>query len=585
MIANCLLIKNENKYLKEHIEYYKSIGYDNIILYDNNDIDGEYPHDVIQDYIDSGFVIYNCVRGEEKCQFRVNSECLEKYKDTFEWISFFDCDEFLAGTNNAYDILNKTPKNSQQIYINWEIYGDNGLMNVVNDDYSVIKRFYHNENISPYTKFIGVGKPIIRNTADNLWDPNLCPHIIKDIITTDAEGNYIKSIKQQALNSDIKIAHFYTKTLEEYIKKCEHDVVFTVDDNYTILRMSRFFGINEFTNEKFELLKDTYTDTILSSIKKYGDDKYDIVITFVDFDDPKYRKQYHKELRKFLYQNINNNDNTLKNTSLNIAATRNYNTIQYLLRSIDKNMSWVNNVYLVVQSESQVPNWVNKETVKIITHDKFIPEEFLPTYNSMTIDMFIHKIPGLSERFFKFDDDIIILRNLRPTMFFNNKICKCNAHGRDINNFPENEQFYKKIWLNSTNIVRRLFNEEFSSIYYRTDHGITPMVKSDNNLVFNNQKNKIYASITKYRNPKNLVSWMYAIYQFYKNNKISYNDCSNKLLRFDDFGTMVNTLELQNYDTVCINDNGLTYKNYKYQISFLHKTLNNIFPDKCKYEK
>lgn len=27
-IANCLLVKNENNYIKEHIDYYKSIGYD-----------------------------------------------------------------------------------------------------------------------------------------------------------------------------------------------------------------------------------------------------------------------------------------------------------------------------------------------------------------------------------------------------------------------------------------------------------------------------------------------------------------------------------------------------------------------------
>lgn len=244
MIANCLLIKNENNYLKEHIEYYKSIGYDNVILYDNNDIDGEYPHDVIQDYIDSGFVIYNCVRGEEKCQFRVNSECLKKYKNAFEWISFFDCDEFLVGVNNVYDILNKTPRNSQQIYINWKIYGDNGLTTVVNNDYSVLKRFYHEGNISPYTKFIGVGKPIIRTTVNNLWNPKICPHIITDITTTDAEGNYIKSVKKQVLNSDIKIAHFYTKTLEEYKEKCKRDCVFDVNEEYINLRMNRYYEMN-----------------------------------------------------------------------------------------------------------------------------------------------------------------------------------------------------------------------------------------------------------------------------------------------------------------------------------------------------
>ena len=65
-IANCVPIKNENKYLREFVEFYKNIGYDNIILYDNNDINGEYPQEVINDYIEDGFVIYNNVRGEKK---------------------------------------------------------------------------------------------------------------------------------------------------------------------------------------------------------------------------------------------------------------------------------------------------------------------------------------------------------------------------------------------------------------------------------------------------------------------------------------------------------------------------------------
>lgn len=266
MIANCLLIKNENNYLKEFIEYYKLLGYDNIILYDNNDIDEEYPHDVIQDYIDSGFVIYNCVRGEKKCQFRVNSECLEKYKDRFEWISFFDCDEFLVGVNNVYDILNKTPIDSQQIYINWEIYGDNEMIKVIDNNYNVMERFYHNKNISRYNKFMNIGKPIIRNTCIKLWAPELCPHIIKDIITTDANGDYIKSIKKQQLNTKIKIAHFYTKTIEEYKEKCKRDCVFDVNDAYLICRLNRFFDINNFSINKFEIIKYSYKPEIIKKI-------------------------------------------------------------------------------------------------------------------------------------------------------------------------------------------------------------------------------------------------------------------------------------------------------------------------------
>lgn len=243
-IANCVPIKNENKYLREFVEFYKNIGYNNIILYDNNDINGEYPQEVINDYIDNGFVIYNNVRGEKKCQLRVNSECLEKYNNHFEWISFFDCDEFLVGVDNVREILGITPTNSQQIYINWEIYGNNGLNIVENNNYNVIERFYHPENISTYNKFKGIGKPIIRTTTKLEWEEKLCPHIIRDIITTDADGDYIKSIKKQELKSKIKIAHFYTKTLEEYKERCKDDIVYDVDEKYFKLRMKRYEEIN-----------------------------------------------------------------------------------------------------------------------------------------------------------------------------------------------------------------------------------------------------------------------------------------------------------------------------------------------------
>ena len=62
-IAICAIIRNENLYLREWVEHHKHMGFDHIILYDNNNPDGEYPHQVIGDYIMSGFVEVNNVRG------------------------------------------------------------------------------------------------------------------------------------------------------------------------------------------------------------------------------------------------------------------------------------------------------------------------------------------------------------------------------------------------------------------------------------------------------------------------------------------------------------------------------------------
>lgn len=50
-VCLCVIAKNENLYVREFVEYYKKIGYNNIFLYDNNDKNGEHFEEVINDYI------------------------------------------------------------------------------------------------------------------------------------------------------------------------------------------------------------------------------------------------------------------------------------------------------------------------------------------------------------------------------------------------------------------------------------------------------------------------------------------------------------------------------------------------------
>ena len=47
----CAIGKNENLYAKEFIEHYLFLGFDKIIIFDNNDLKGEYFNDILIDYI------------------------------------------------------------------------------------------------------------------------------------------------------------------------------------------------------------------------------------------------------------------------------------------------------------------------------------------------------------------------------------------------------------------------------------------------------------------------------------------------------------------------------------------------------
>ena len=144
-VALCAIGRLENNYIREWVEHYKMLGFDNIILYDNN-YDGEdHFEDVISDYIDSGFVILKDVRNEKGLiQVKSYNECYHTYSNDYDWISFFDIDEFLTLNEKFKSIKDylscKELNNFNCIRINWIIYDDNNLINVKNNDYS-IKRF------------------------------------------------------------------------------------------------------------------------------------------------------------------------------------------------------------------------------------------------------------------------------------------------------------------------------------------------------------------------------------------------------------------------------------------------------------
>ena len=80
----------------------------------------------------------------------------------------------------------------------------------------------------------------------------------------------------------------------------------------------------------------------------------------------------------------------------NPVRFRSWNNLHFLFRGIEKNMPWIRNVYLIVSSMEQVPEWVNSNNVKIVLHRDIIPPKFLPTFNSTTIEMFLKNIVGLS---------------------------------------------------------------------------------------------------------------------------------------------------------------------------------------------
>lgn len=100
------------------------------------------------------------------------------------------------------------------------------------------------------------------------------------------------------------------------------------------------------------------------------------------------------------------------------ANFRNWDNLRFVFRGIEKYMPWVRRVHFVTCGH--LPSWLDTShpKVRIVNHKDFIPEQYLPTFSSHSIELNLHRIEGLSENFIYFNDDMFALNPLASTDFF-----------------------------------------------------------------------------------------------------------------------------------------------------------------------
>lgn len=104
--------------------------------------------------------------------------------------------------------------------------------------------------------------------------------------------------------------------------------------------------------------------------------------------------------------------------SSDLRFRNDFDFLKYWFRGVEKFAPWVNHIFFV--TAGHLPDWLNPDhpKLKIIHHSDFISKEFLPTFNSHTIENNLHRIKELSENFVYFNDDFYFLRKTRPEDFF-----------------------------------------------------------------------------------------------------------------------------------------------------------------------
>jgi len=128
-VALICVAKWEDYYLKEWLDYNQKLGFDKVLLF-QNDWRTDLEHPVLEKYICDGPSI----------QVPLYNEVL-KQNTEYDWLAFIDCDEFivLKKHNNIKELIEEYQHRTNVIGLNWTFFGNMGKLSREGD--SLLKPF------------------------------------------------------------------------------------------------------------------------------------------------------------------------------------------------------------------------------------------------------------------------------------------------------------------------------------------------------------------------------------------------------------------------------------------------------------
>jgi hypothetical protein len=327
----------------------------------------------------------------------------------------------------------------------------------------------------------------------------------------------------------------------------------------------------------------------------------DFVVTWVDMNDAKWQREFASYSGKI--------DNT-KN-EVTVARFRDQGLLKYWFRGLEKFAPWVRKIHFVTCG--QQPDWLDGSHPKLhlVNHSDYIPQQYLPCYNSNLIEIYMHKIPGLSEHFVYFNDDFFVTNHVGKERFFTDGL------PNDIAAFRINLglSLWTKCLKNNIRLINKRFNKKevmdrdhdkwFHSSYgsktqwakilqgydkfitLRTPHNAQPYIKTTFEEVWNYAEKELTAmSAHRFRTPKDLTLELFRTWQICQSNFSPYNTYQDTkmfplVLKSNQ---AIKAIRNQAYKLVCINDSEYIV-NYEKTLGEIRSAFDSILPEKSSFER
>lgn len=287
----------------------------------------------------------------------------------------------------------------------------------------------------------------------------------------------------------------------------------------------------------------------------------DLVVTYVDNRDTIWQKAISQY-----------------NTEIDSRRYRCWDIFKYWFRGIEQYMPWTKTIHLVVSNIEQVPVWLDQSKVHVVLHKDIIPEVLLPTFNSTTIEMYLHKIDNLSEYFIYSNDDMLAINTLSQENFFKDRLPVYELIHRDIA-----QNTFRMQCRNSYKLAAQLSGYKFDGInYFYIKHSMDPMLKSVCEEVHQKASDVIQKKCTKFREPFNFTQYLFPDYAIMTNRSVE-GIYPFKYFKLYDYKRAVNAILSKSTSIICVNDS-IHVQDFTKSKLQLQAALQQILPNKSKFE-
>ncbi|MEZ9408605.1 stealth conserved region 3 domain-containing protein [Vibrio lentus] len=321
-------------------------------------------------------------------------------------------------------------------------------------------------------------------------------------------------------------------------------------------------------------------------------------------DDTNLKKVESKFAIDIVYTWVNSNDENWKNNKARFAGIkhnlpqesdvasrfRENDELRYSLRSVLANASWVRKIYIV--TDDQKPDWFHEfdDRVQLVSHrDIFVNQDDLPCFNSHAIESNLHRIPGLSEHFLYFNDDVFLRSPVKPSDFF-------IPDGSQTKFFWSNQAFVPEsidtnslpvdiAAVNNVNFLKENYgytsNRKFKHTPIALKKSVIVELEREHPEIFIGNSSARFRSNTDY----SILSALIHHYGVVKGYSVEgelpylYASFSDELFEFK-----MNLLLLLKFKSFCINDVEVDEKRFAYISKVFTKKMKLLFPNPSPYE-